>query len=116
MYVCMYVCRVFCPKAGPSLDMHHQGSTYHSFLDKGEERGSMPIPFLTEPWLCGNTFHCTHRHKSAVNTTIKHPQISNNSQNVTASLCNFSLVENKVRVTKIYVTIKRSYLFREITN
>ena len=34
--VCMYVCRVFCPEAGPSLDMHHQGSTYLSFLGKGE--------------------------------------------------------------------------------
>ena len=26
--VCMYVCKVFCPKAGPSLDMHYQGITY----------------------------------------------------------------------------------------
>ena len=32
----LYVCRV-CPEAGPSLDMHHQGETYVSFLGKGEE-------------------------------------------------------------------------------
>ena len=46
---CLTLSSVFCPEAGPSLDMHHQGSTYLSFLGKGEESGSMPIPFLTEP-------------------------------------------------------------------
>ena len=32
-----YVCKVFCPEAGPSLDMHYQGSTYLSLLDKRKE-------------------------------------------------------------------------------
>ena len=43
------VCKVFCPEAGPSLDMHYQGSTYLSLLDKRNEGGSMSSPFLTEP-------------------------------------------------------------------
>ena len=30
----MYVCKVFCPEAHLSLDMHYQGSTYISLLDK----------------------------------------------------------------------------------
>ena len=46
MFVC--VCRVICPKAGLSLDMHYQGSVYLSLLDKRKERGSMPSPFLIE--------------------------------------------------------------------
>ena len=39
MYVCIVciVCKVFCPEAGPSLDMHYQGSTYLSLLDKRNE-------------------------------------------------------------------------------
>ena len=51
IYVCMCVCvcKVFCPEAGPSLDMHYQGSTYLSFLDKRKEWDSMSSPFLTEP-------------------------------------------------------------------
>ena len=28
------VCKVICPKAGLSLDMHYQGSAYLSLLDK----------------------------------------------------------------------------------
>ena len=68
----------------------------------------MSSPFLTEPvilweylskersevvcqvlsslsqWPYGNTFHCTPRHKSAANTTTKHPHTSNSSQTVTA--------------------------------
>ena len=44
-----YVCKVFCPEAGPSLDMRYQGSTYLSLLDKRKECGSMSSPFLTEP-------------------------------------------------------------------
>ena len=35
LYVCMYVCEVFCLEAGPSLDLHYQGS--------------MSSPFLSEP-------------------------------------------------------------------
>ena len=31
-----------------------------------------------------NTFHCTHRHKSAPITTTKHPHTPNSSQTVTA--------------------------------
>ena len=30
-------------------------------------------------WLYGNTFHCTHRHRSAANTTTKHSHIPNSS-------------------------------------
>ena len=30
----MYVCKVICPKAGLSLDMHYQGSAYLSLLGK----------------------------------------------------------------------------------
>ena len=33
----MHVCKVFCPEAGPSLDMHYQGSAYLSLLDKRKE-------------------------------------------------------------------------------
>ena len=33
----MNVCKVFCPEAGSSLDMHYQGSTYLSLLDKIKE-------------------------------------------------------------------------------
>ena len=47
MYV--YVCKVFCLEAGPSLDMHYQGSTYLSLLDKRKEWGSMSSPYLTVP-------------------------------------------------------------------
>ena len=35
-------------------------------------------------WPYGNTFHCTQRHKSAANTTIKHHHTPNSSQTVTA--------------------------------
>ena len=45
----LYVCKVFCPEAGPSLNMHYQGSTYLSLLDKRKEWGSISSPFLTEP-------------------------------------------------------------------
>ena len=34
-------------------------------------------------WPYGNTFHSTHRHKSAANTTTKHPNNPNSSQTVT---------------------------------
>ena len=33
----MCVCKVFCPEAGPSLDVHYQGGTYLSLLDKRKE-------------------------------------------------------------------------------
>ena len=32
-----YVCKVICPKAGLSFDMHYQGSAYFSLLEKREE-------------------------------------------------------------------------------
>ena len=35
-------------------------------------------------WPYGNTFHCTYRHKSAANTTTKHPHTPNSSQTLTA--------------------------------
>ena len=44
----------------------------------------MSSPLLTEPLALWNTFHCTHRHKSAANTTTKHPHTPNSSQTVTA--------------------------------
>ena len=33
VFICMYVCKVFCLEAGLSLDMHYQDSTYLSLLD-----------------------------------------------------------------------------------
>ena len=30
-------CKVFCPEAGPSLDMHYHGSTYLNLLEKRNE-------------------------------------------------------------------------------
>ena len=45
----VYIYKVFCPEAGPSLDMHYQGNTYLSLLDERKEWGSMSSPFLTEP-------------------------------------------------------------------
>ena len=48
-WINLYVCKLFCPEAGPSLDMHYQGSAYLSLLDKTKEWGSMSSPFLTEP-------------------------------------------------------------------
>ena len=45
----MYVYKVICPKAGLSLDLHYQGSTYLSLLDKIKEWGSISGPFLSEP-------------------------------------------------------------------
>ena len=83
--VCVCVCKVFSPEAGPSLDMHYQGSTYLSLLDERKEKGNMSSPFLSlSQWLYGNTIHCSHRHKSAANTTTKHPHTPNSSQAVTA--------------------------------
>ena len=43
----------------------------------------MPIPFLTEPVALWE-YLSLHRHKSAANTTTKHPHTPNSSQNVTA--------------------------------
>ena len=45
----------------------------------------MSSPFLTEPLALWEylSLH-THRHKSAANTTTKHPHTLNSSQNVTA--------------------------------
>ena len=77
----MYLCKVFCPEAGPSLDMHYQCSTYLSLLDKRMEWGSMSSPFLTEQWSFVNTFHCTHRYKSTAKTTTMHPHTPNSSPN-----------------------------------
>ena len=79
----LYVCKVICPKAGLSLDMHYQASGYLSLLDKRKEWGSMSSPFLTEPLALWEYFSLhTHRHKNAANTTTKHP-IPHSSQNVT---------------------------------
>ena len=68
MYVFMYVCKVIWPKAGLSL----------SLLDKRKEWCSMSSSFLTEPLALWEYLHCTHRHKSAENTTTKYsiPQIA----------------------------------------
>ena len=38
---------------------------------------------LLSQWLYGNTFQCTHRHKSTANTTTKHPHTPNSSQTLT---------------------------------
>ena len=79
-----YVCKVFCPEAGPSLDMHYQDSTYLSLLDNREVVCQV-LSSLSQ-WPYGNTFHCTHRHKNATNTTTKHPYrpTPNSSQTATA--------------------------------
>ena len=82
----MYVCKVFCPEAGPSLDMYYHGSTYLSLLEK--ERSEIVcevLPSLSQ-WSYGNTFHFTHRHRSAANTTTKHTHTPNSSQTLTAKM------------------------------
>ena len=62
MYIC--ICKVIWPKAVLSLDMHYQGSTYLSLLDKRKEWGSISSPYLTEPVaLWEIPFICTHRHR-----------------------------------------------------
>ena len=62
------------------------GNTYLSLLDKRKEWGSTECQVLSslsqQPY--GSTFHCTHRHESAANTTTKHPHTPNSSQTVTA--------------------------------
>ena len=80
----VYECKVFCPEAGPYLDMHYQGSTYLSLLDKRKELGSMSSPFLTEPVTLWEylALH-TQTQECAANTTTKHPHIPNSSQTVT---------------------------------
>ena len=80
-----YVCKVFCTEAGPSLDIHYKGGTYLRLLDKKKEWGSMSSPFITEPVALWEylSLH-THRHKSAANTTTKHPYTPKCSQTVTA--------------------------------
>ena len=71
--------------AGPSIDMHYQGNTYLSLLDKRKECGSMSSPFLTEPvalWIAGNCKQ-NETDQSAANKTTKHPHTPNSSQTVT---------------------------------
>ena len=81
---CMYVCKVFCPEASPSLVMHYQGSTYLSLLDKERSEVVCQVLSSLSQWPYGNTFHYTHRHGSAAHTTNKHPHTPNSSQTVTA--------------------------------
>ena len=77
------VYKKFCPEAGPSLDMQYQGSTYLSLLDKKRSEVVCHVLFSLSQWPYGNTFHCTHSHKSAENAT-KHPHNRNSPQTVTA--------------------------------
>ena len=64
--------------AGLSLDMHYQGSANLSLLDKGRSEVVCQVLTSLSQRPYGNIFHCTHRHKSAANTTTKHaiPQIA----------------------------------------
>ena len=80
----MYVCKVFCPEVGQFLDMHYQSSTYHSLLDKERSEAVCQVLSSLSQWPYGNTFHSTHRHKSAANTTTKHPHAPNSCKTVTA--------------------------------
>ena len=81
----MYVCNVFCPEAGPSLDMHYQGSTSQfTRQKKGVRRGLHFTKATSEPVALWEylSLH-TLTHKSAANTTTKHPHTPNSSQTVT---------------------------------
>ena len=55
-----------------------------SLLEKERSEVVCQVLSLLSQWLYGNTFRCTHRHKSAASTTIKHPHTPNGSKNVTA--------------------------------
>ena len=57
MCVCVY--KEFCPEAGPSLDMHYQGSTYLSLLDKRNSEVVCQVLSSLSQWPYRNTFHCT---------------------------------------------------------
>ena len=72
-YLSVCVCKVFCLEAGLSLVMHYQGSTYLSLLDKKRSEIVCQVLSSLSQWPYGNTFHCTHKHKSASNTTTKYP-------------------------------------------
>ena len=65
----MYLCKLFCPEADPSLDMHYQGSTHLSLLAKERSEVICQVLSSLSQWPYGNTFHCTLTHKSAANTT-----------------------------------------------
>ena len=78
------VCKVSCPEAGPSLDMHYQGSTYLSLLDKRKEWGSMSSPFLTEPMALWEYISLHIQTQEYCKYSYKASHTPNSSQTVTA--------------------------------
>ena len=58
----------------------------HISVYQTKERNEVVCQVLSSlsQWPYGNTFQCTHRHKSAANTTTKNPHTPNSSQTVTA--------------------------------
>ena len=58
----------------------------HISVYQTKERSEVVCQVLSSlsQWPYGNTFYCTHRHKSPANTTTKHPHTPNSSQTVTA--------------------------------
>ena len=58
----------------------------HISVYQTKERSAVVWQVLSSlsQWPYGNTFHCTHRHKSAANITAKDPHTPKSSQTVTA--------------------------------
>ena len=79
MYVKLSTRRWVCPSTCTARVVHI--SVYQT--KEGSEVVCQILSSLSQ-WPYGNTFHCTHRHKSAANTSTKHPHTSNSSQTVTA--------------------------------
>ena len=80
----MYVCKLFSPEAGLSSTCTTR--LVHISVYQIKERSDVVCQVLSSlsQWPYGNTFHCTHRHKSAAHTTTKHPPTPNSSETVTA--------------------------------
>ena len=78
----MYIRKVFCPEAGLSLTCTTR--VVHISVYQTKERSEVVCQVHSSPsqWPYGNTFHSTHKHKSAANTTTKHSHTPNSSQTV----------------------------------
>ena len=78
MYVKYFARRQVCPSTCTTTVVHI--SVYQT-----KEWSEVVCQILSSlsQWPYGNIFHCTHRHKSAANTTTKHPHTPNSSQTVT---------------------------------
>ena len=69
-------------------------------------------------WPYGNNFNCTHRHKTAANTTTKHPHTPNSSQTGTAFMgtTNIALsqVSRQMLVGQVAQAARRLAAFRTV--